>query len=130
LQGSCGVAIAIPQDRTAPLLAIMAGNIAAAAPGTASADEVFAATLVAIIVTTFVTGVFLLGLGIFRAGGLMRFIPYSVLAGFFAGTGWLLALGGLRVITGMDLDTWSEVRQLAEPELVRQWLSATPSRCP
>jgi SulP family sulfate permease len=30
----------------------------------------------------------------------MRFIPYSVLGGFFAGTGWLLVLGGLRVMTG------------------------------
>jgi SulP family sulfate permease len=32
LAGSCGVAIAIPQDRTAAILAIMAGAIAATAP--------------------------------------------------------------------------------------------------
>lgn len=123
LRGSCGVAIAIPQDRTAPILAIMAANIAAAAPAGASADQIFAATFAAIVATTVVTGLFLLGLGVFRAGFLMRFMPYSVLAGFFAGTGWLLLLGGLRVATGLDLAGVADVGRLADSELAPRSLA-------
>jgi sulfate permease, SulP family len=39
-------------------------------------------------------------LGQFRLGWLVRFFPYSVIGGFLAGTGWLLLLGGIGVITG------------------------------
>ena len=39
-------------------------------------------------------------LGTFRLGNLARFIPYPVVGGFLAGTGWLLIKGGLRVAVG------------------------------
>jgi SulP family sulfate permease len=119
--GSCRVAIAIPQDRTAPILAIMAASIAASAPSGAPPDQVFKSVAVAIAATTLITGGFLLALGYSRAGGLMRFIPYSVLGGFFAGTGWLLALGGLRVMTGLELTSLGEAAQLLEPALITRW---------
>jgi CRP-like cAMP-binding protein len=51
LTGSSSVAIAIPQDRTAPILAIMA----AAAPPNASSDQVFSSVVLAIVATTIVT---------------------------------------------------------------------------
>lgn len=122
LMGSCGVTIAIPQDRTAPILAIMAGGIAGAAPAGMPADQVMLNVVVAIVTATLVTGVFLLALGLARAGGLMRFIPYSVLAGFFAGTGWLLVVGGLRVMTGLELATPAGLLALADPEVAFRWL--------
>jgi sulfate permease, SulP family len=45
-----------------------------------------------------VTGVVFYGLGAFRLGSLIRFIPYPVIGGFLAGTGWLLARGGMEVM--------------------------------
>jgi SulP family sulfate permease len=121
LAGSCGLAIAIPQDRVAPILAIMAAAIAAA-PARATPDQVFADVVLVIVVTTLVTGAFLLTLGLARAGGLMRFIPYSVLGGFFAGTGWLLVLGGLRVMSGLQLDSLTAAAQLVDPASLARWL--------
>lgn len=82
LRSSCGIAIAIAQDRKAPILAIMASSIVAAAPA-APADELIFMVLAAIVSTTLATGAFLLTLGLSRAGGLMRLIPYSVLGCFF-----------------------------------------------
>jgi len=122
LGGSCAVAIAIPQDRTAPILAIMAAAIAAAAPAQAESEQVLLNVAVAIAATTLVTGAFLLALGLFRAGGLMRFMPYSVLSGFFAGTGWLLLLGGMRVMTGHGLDSPTEIAALFDNESLVHWL--------
>jgi sulfate permease, SulP family len=122
LSGSCGVSIAIPQDRTAPILAIMAGGIAGAAPAGMPVEQIALNVIAAIVAATLITGAFLFALGLARAGGLMRFIPYSVLAGFFAGTGWLLVLGGLRVMTGLDLDTPAGLVALAEAEMAARWL--------
>ena len=122
LGGSCSAAIAMPQDRTAPILAIMATSIISIGPASASGGEIFYTVLAAIFATTLITGVLLLVMGIFRAGGLIRFIPYSVLGGFFAGTGWLLILGGLRVMTGYELDSIADIGHLADPESVRRWL--------
>ena len=34
-------------------------------------------------------------LGVFRLGNLVRFVPFPVVGGFLAGTGWLLVKGGL-----------------------------------
>jgi hypothetical protein len=43
LLGFCGVVVAIQQDHTAPILAIMDAAMAANAPSTASSEEVFPA---------------------------------------------------------------------------------------
>lgn len=114
--------ISIPQDRIAPILAIMTTSIAAAAPATMGNDEIFLSIVVAISATTLITGASLLGLGLARAGGLIRFLPYSVLGGFFAGTGWLLLIGGLRVMTGLSLDSAESLLDLAGPEQMARWL--------
>ncbi|MGB7312265.1 MAG: hypothetical protein WA939_04990 [Nodosilinea sp.] len=39
------------------------------------------------------TGVFLFGLGALRCGDVVRSLPYSVVGGFVANTGWLLIKG-------------------------------------
>jgi MFS superfamily sulfate permease-like transporter len=52
----------------------------------------------------------------------MRFIPYSVLGGFFAGTGWLLTIAGLRVMTGLEQSSIAEVPALADADLLGRWL--------
>ena len=113
--------ISIPQDRIAPILAIMAASMAAA-PATMSSDEVFVSFVVAITATTLITGAFLFVLGLTRAGGLIRFLPYSVLGGIFAGAGWLLVLGGLRVMTGLGLDAADSLVELATPDRLARWL--------
>jgi SulP family sulfate permease len=122
LMSSCEVAISIPQDRTAPILAIMAAAIAAAVPANAGSEQVLSSIVTAIVVTSLITGVFLFGLGLARAGGLMRFLPYSVLGGYFAGAGWLLLLGGLRVMTNLELAAPADLLQLGDAALLVRWL--------
>jgi SulP family sulfate permease len=41
------------------------------------------------MVTTLVTGLFLLLLGRLKLGNLVRYIPYPVTGGFFAGIGYI-----------------------------------------
>jgi SulP family sulfate permease len=111
--------IAIPQDRTAPILALLVGFIAARLQPS-GADPVATVTA-AIALSSLVTGAVLLVLGWFRLGDLIRFIRHPVIAGLLAGTGGLLLTGALRVMTGSEL-TLAAVPTLARPEVALKWL--------
>jgi SulP family sulfate permease len=94
--------IACPQDAPAAVLALATGSVAAQT--IAAAPEVRFATAMAILsITTLVTSALFWTLGWFRLGSLIRILPYPVLGGFLAGTGWLLLTGGVRVIVGTPL---------------------------
>jgi SulP family sulfate permease len=54
-------------------------------------------------VVTLTTAVVFLLLGTFRIGNLARYVPYPVVGGFLAGTGWLLFKGGLFVACRVPL---------------------------
>ncbi|MFH0782000.1 MAG: SulP family inorganic anion transporter [Pseudomonadota bacterium] len=70
----------------------------------AGTPEALFATLFTVIgLTTLLSGICFLLLGYFKLGNLVRFIPYPVLGGFLAATGWLLFNGGIQVATGVTL---------------------------
>jgi SulP family sulfate permease len=109
------------QDAAAAVLGVVATSAALDAFG--GLEQAFLTVVAATLVVTMLTGVTFLLLGAFRLGNLARFIPYPVVGGFLAGTGWLLFKGGLRVASGMD-PKWSTFKEFVDPfELVR-WLPA------
>jgi SulP family sulfate permease len=65
-----------------------------------SAADLFSTVVAAIMVATVLTGLVALWLGARRRGDLIRFVPYPVVGGFIAGTGWLLAKAGVYVAAG------------------------------
>ena len=64
-----------------------------------------------------------LSLGVLRLGKIVRFIPYPVVGGFLAGTGWLLVQGALSVLTSVNL-TFEKLPALTAPGAPIQWLPA------
>lgn len=56
--------------------------------------------LVTIALASVAAGLCFFAIGALRAGRLIRFVPYPVIAGFLAGTGWQLAVGALVVAAG------------------------------
>ena len=61
------------------------------------------AALLACGLLTAITGAALLAAGAMRAGGLVRLLPYPVIAGYYVGLGWLFLGGGLSLATGRPL---------------------------
>jgi SulP family sulfate permease len=57
-------------------------------------------TLIAISVTTALTGLLLCILGFTHAGRAIRFVPFPVIGGFLGATGWLMITGAVQVVTG------------------------------
>jgi len=83
-------------------IAILATAIAAAIAHLEFApEEVKVATAFAILGTSaVVTGAVFWIFGLCRFGRLVRFMPYPVVAGFLAGSGWLLIQGAVMMIVG------------------------------
>ena len=90
------------QDVPSAISAIIAVSFAQVIASTSQAS-IFANIFVAIALSTVLTGICFLLLGYFKLGNLVRFIPYPVLGGFLAATGWLLFAGGIQVSTGVAL---------------------------
>ncbi|CAO3400288.1 hypothetical protein [Azospirillum palustre] len=83
-------------------VAILASTVATMAAGLEGAPEgVRIATAFAILGgSTLVTGLLFWTVGRLRLGRLVRFFPYPVVAGFLAGSGWLLVEGALAMVSG------------------------------
>jgi len=109
------------QDAPAAILAVMSAAIVTSMPSDASGLETFITIVVAIALTTILCGIFMLGLGYFNLGGLVRFLPFPVMGGFLAGTGWLLVTGSINMMTGI-IHRFIELSTLFQPEILLLWL--------
>ncbi|MCH2357701.1 MAG: SulP family inorganic anion transporter [Pseudomonadales bacterium] len=88
--------ICSPRNGLVPVFAVMVSSIYISFDSQYSiAAE--ATIIAAIMVTTVVVGLFLLLLGRLKLGNLVRYIPYPVTGGFFAGIGYVFIQGGLTV---------------------------------
>lgn len=104
--------------------AVVLGGIAAAITAQFSATPTASVlpTITAMIaLSSITTGLCCFLLGQFKLGDLIRFIPYPVVGGFLAGTGWLLLLGSLSFMTNLSL-SGEKFIQLFQQQLLLQWL--------
>jgi SulP family sulfate permease len=93
-----------PDSPAVAVMSVLAASIAAAlaAKGAGNA-EIIVNVLVALSLSTLLTGIFLFGIGALRLGQWLRFVPYPVIGGFLAGSGILLITGGMEVVTQTNL---------------------------
>jgi sulfate permease, SulP family len=113
--------IAVGQDTPAAILAPLIAGIAASLAPSTSPEATYATIVAVMAATSLVTGIGFLLMGIFRLGGLIRFIPYPVIGGFLAGTGWLLVKGSFGVMAGDSL-TLAGLPHLLQAGVVDRWL--------
>jgi SulP family sulfate permease len=91
--------IAGPRSGQAPIVASLAAGIALTMQGQPDA-EIVATVMAGILATTVFIGIILYAIGWAKLGGMVRYIPYPVMGGFFAGLGYLLLKGGILVTVG------------------------------
>lgn len=90
IDGATGAIFVLMVSQVADAVTAAGGSIAAAVQ----------AAMLALAVATAVSGALLYALGLGRWGHYLRFVPYFVVAGFLAATGWLLFAGGVRMSIG------------------------------
>lgn len=111
-------AVAAGQDVPAAILAVAAVALEHAMHD-APPESKFATALALIVLTSLATGLCFVLVGYFRLGGLARFLPYPVMGGFLAGTGWMLIIGAFEVVTHS-----SPGPQWFAPDALAHWLPA------
>ncbi len=99
---------AILQDEAVVILSVVAASIAQSFHDRSEGLEgIYPTILAAIAVSTVFTGGLFYLLGVFRFGKIIRYVPFSVTAGFMITIGWLLIHGGLGIGLGIELDPGS-----------------------
>ena len=114
-------AVAIPQDSPAAISALIATQISVRMLASTPIENIFLTVVAAISISSLLTGVFSMALGTFRLGGFVRYIPYPVIGGFLAGTGWILVRGALGTMTDLPT-TLSNLPELFMPHILIKWL--------
>ena len=120
LTSSASGIIASVQDSPAVIQGIALSGLYAAL-STSSESAILATVLTILLVTSLLTGLFFWVLGFFKLGGLARYIPYPVVGGFLAGTGWLLVRASFGVMADLSL-TFSNIPLLLQPDRWILWL--------
>ena len=111
--------LAVPQEVPATVIGTLGAAVVgstAGGPDTAS----FMTMAAMLVLSGLLTGLVFLAIGQFRLSHLFRFIPYPVAGGFFAGTGWVLSLAALSVMSGVALD-WQTLPRILEPAMIWKW---------
>ena len=106
-----------------PVLAAMVAVIAATMTAEGREADLLGTTIATLGVTSIVSGLALGLLGRFSLGRLVRYFPYPVMAGFFAGTGAYLFTGGLSIAADQPV-AWDRLSAWFSSETLPQWGSA------
>ncbi len=112
--------IVTPLAAPTAILALMASDLAARLGPGAASETVWVTVVMAIALSALLTGALLLTLGRVQLGNAIRLVPYPVVGGFMAGTGWLLVDGFFQVTCDQPL-TWATLPALGQPEALAHW---------
>jgi SulP family sulfate permease len=102
LRSSLPFAIAGPDSSISVVLAALVATVVHRTTAEGGSDF-FEPALIAMVLTTAVTGLLLCLLGFARAGRAIRFVPYPVIGGFLGATGWLMITGAIQVVADRQL---------------------------
>lgn len=116
--------LAGPEANSAIIIALATSAIATQSLSMNNPDSLYPTAWGFILLSSFVTGVSLYFLGRFRLGRWARFIPYPVIGGFLAGTGWLITRSSFKVMSGYPL-VFSELPHLLQSESICHWASGS-----
>lgn len=92
-----------PDTPAVAVMSVLAASIAAHFAVSGLGEEAAVIhVMAAITISTLLTGLMLWGLGYFRLSVWLRFVPFPVIGGFLAASGWLLISGGVEVMSGIE----------------------------
>lgn len=112
--------VAQVQDGPVVILGVMIASVATWF-GPENAELSIQTALASASIAALAAGAIFYGLGAKRLGGLVRYIPYPVIGGFLAGSGFLILRGSLPVLTGLDLSRM-HMGSFWDLEQVVRWL--------
>jgi SulP family sulfate permease len=111
-----------PQDIPTVLLVVMTTSVVGIHSSSTGVTEVTFFTILAIMSSSaLLTASVMLVMGFIKLGKVTRYIPYPVVGGLLAGTGWLLIVLSLEMMTNIRIG-FSNVEAFFETEILVRWL--------
>jgi SulP family sulfate permease len=110
-------------NATAFLVGVAAGVASSVRANGGSPSTILLTVLIAIALCSVVTGIILYAIGSSKRSRSLQFLPYPVMGGFLAGTGYLLLAGAFRVMTG-EAPQWNTLPALL---MHLHWLAWVPA---
>ncbi len=107
------------QDNPAVIISLIA--IAISNNFSGSTEQLFATIIMTLALTGVLSGITFVIMGTFNLGNFARFLPYPVIGGFLAGTGWLLFQGGFSILSDYTL-TITALPHLFQSDIWIKWL--------
>jgi sulfate permease, SulP family len=112
-----------PNSNPSALLAVLAAGVAVDVRTGGGSDEAALATVLLVVaVASVTTGALLYALGRAKHGNAIQYIPFPVVGGFLAGTGFLILGGAFRIITNAPMAFATLPRLVDLP-----WLETVPA---
>lgn len=111
-----------PRSGMAPIFAALVAGVAISMEGQ-SPDAIAVTAIVSILAASIMISFVFIAIGWARLGGLVRYIPYPVMGGFFAGLGYLLFKGGILVNLG-DMVSLDDLSTFLNPAVIIHLLPA------
>jgi SulP family sulfate permease len=123
LTSSMRLNIAGPDSNATAFLAGVAAGVASSVHADGGSPQTLLLTvLIAIALCSVLTGIVLFAIGSSKRSRSLQFLPYPVVGGFLAGTGYLLLAGAFRVLTG-EAPQWHTLGLLTH----LHWLAWVPA---
>ena len=116
--------VAMVDEDTAPVIALLAMFVVSAIPADAQSAQLPATVLAAIVISTLLAGGGLAVIGMLRLGTSMQYLPHSVMGGYFAAIGWLLVAGGFGATAPGTGGGYPAISDLMDPTGAWSWLPA------
>jgi sulfate permease, SulP family len=123
LLGNVKFAIAGPDIYSAAPLAAMLSALASLLPQAGAQPQSLATLLLALTLATLLTGAIFYVVGALHYANVIRHVPYPVIAGFLSGTGALITLAGVGIVTDTPASV-ANVAALMEPAQVQKLVVA------
>jgi sulfate permease, SulP family len=112
--------IAAPDEAAGVIIGLIASTIVMKSTHL-DAEAMFATVMATIVVSTMMCALIFLGLGLFRLGNLVRFIPHPVIGGVVVTMGWLLVIGAFTVMTDQEFSL-TNASVLLSPAVIEKWV--------
>ncbi|MDX1836310.1 STAS domain-containing protein [Legionella taurinensis] len=113
--------IAASQDIFAIITALVAASLARELLALDKGLDPLPTVMMAIVIMALLLGLTMYVLGAFKLGKLVRYIPYPVIGGFLAGTGWLLLVSTLQSMVGGH-STLAMFEALVQEQTLALWI--------
>ncbi len=114
--------VALPQDNPTAIIAVMIATLTQTLGEQANPETLFLQATIVMILSSVAGGLIFFAIGHWKLTSLAQYVPYPVIAGFLAGTGWLLFKGSFSVMAGVAFE-FGSIPSLFE--VTSLWLTGT-----